>query len=404
LTFITGGSQTSTLVNAAGCDSLATFNLTVKATTTSTTDISICPSSLPYSWNGLTFTTGGSQTATLVNAAGCDSLATLNLTLSTQTTSNTSLSVCDSEIPYSWNGLTFTTGGSQTATLVNAAGCDSLATLNLTINITPITPTISSPTTNVAIPATGVAYSCSTVAGATTYTWTYTGTGVTIATGQGTENITADFAASATNGDMQVVASNGTCVSLPASASIVLPVTLSNFTATKVNKTAVLQWATASEINSKNFEVQRSIDGRNYVSIGSVVAKGFASDYNYVDIKLPIPTTEILTIYYRLKQVDKDGRFEYSVVRMVNFKPETNGFIVNVYPNPVSNILNVRITNADAKQIRVFDMNGKTIYITTTISTTGTTAIPLSNLSKATYFVEIITTDGRREVEKFVKD
>ena len=62
-----------------GCDSLATLNLTVDPTLTSTTDITICDAELPYSWNGLTFTTTESQTATLTSVVtGCDSLATLN--------------------------------------------------------------------------------------------------------------------------------------------------------------------------------------------------------------------------------------------------------------------------------------------------------------------------------------
>jgi surface protein len=137
LTFTAAGSQTKTgLVNANGCDSSATLNLTVNATTSSTTDLTICSTQLPYSWNGLTFTTAGSQTKTgLVNANGCDSSATLNLSVNPTTSSTTDLTICANQLPYSWNGLTFTTAGSQTKTgLVNANGCDSIATLNLTVN------------------------------------------------------------------------------------------------------------------------------------------------------------------------------------------------------------------------------------------------------------------------------
>ena len=61
---------------------MATLNLTVDPTLTSTTDITICDTELPYSWNGLTFTATESQTATLTSVVtGCDSLATLNLTV-----------------------------------------------------------------------------------------------------------------------------------------------------------------------------------------------------------------------------------------------------------------------------------------------------------------------------------
>ena len=60
---------------------MATLNLTVDPTLTSTTDITICDTELPFVWNGLTFTTIESQTATLTSTVtGCDSLTTLNLT------------------------------------------------------------------------------------------------------------------------------------------------------------------------------------------------------------------------------------------------------------------------------------------------------------------------------------
>ncbi|MBL6660467.1 MAG: hypothetical protein ISP70_03130, partial [Crocinitomicaceae bacterium] len=155
LTFTTAGSQTSSLVSPlSGCDSLATLNLTVGPTLTSTTDITICDTELPYTWNGLTFTNAGSQTSTLVSPlSGCDSLATLNLTVDPTLTSTTDITICDTELPYTWNGLTFTTAGSQTSSLVSPlSGCDSLATLNLTVG-----PTLTS-TTDITICDTELPY------------------------------------------------------------------------------------------------------------------------------------------------------------------------------------------------------------------------------------------------------
>ena len=74
------------LTNEGGCDSLVTLNLTIKSTSSSTTNTTICSSALPYSWNGLTFNAAGSQTAHLTNSVGCDSAATLNLTVKTNYT------------------------------------------------------------------------------------------------------------------------------------------------------------------------------------------------------------------------------------------------------------------------------------------------------------------------------
>lgn len=145
LTFNTGGSQTDTLIGTNGCDSLAIINLTVQSAVFSSTDISVCPLALPYSWNNLTFNSAGSQTDTLLTVNGCDSLATLNLTITSASLSSSDIAICENEFPYLWNNLTFNSAGSQTDTLLTLNGCDSLATLNLSINPS------SSSTSNVSI-------------------------------------------------------------------------------------------------------------------------------------------------------------------------------------------------------------------------------------------------------------
>ncbi|MFX9050361.1 hypothetical protein ABTN54_20010, partial [Acinetobacter baumannii] len=83
-----------------------------------------CPVDLPYSWNGLTFTVAGSQTAHLTNAGGCDSAATLNLTVKQTSTSISTASHCGS---YMWNGQLYSSSGTYTYHTTNAVGCDSAA-------------------------------------------------------------------------------------------------------------------------------------------------------------------------------------------------------------------------------------------------------------------------------------
>ncbi|MEI9808788.1 MAG: hypothetical protein WDO16_13515 [Bacteroidota bacterium] len=72
------------------------------------------------------------------NAAGCDSTATLVLTVNVTTSSTTSVSICSSELPYNWNSTDYTESGTYSITLTNAAGCDSVATLVLTVNTTQL--------------------------------------------------------------------------------------------------------------------------------------------------------------------------------------------------------------------------------------------------------------------------
>ena len=136
LTFTTTESQTVLFTSlVSGCDSLATLNLTVNATDLGTTDITICESQLPFIWNGLIFNDGGSQTAALTNTiTGCDYFATLNLTVTPALESSVDITICTSAFPYTWNGLVFSAAGSQTALLTSlVTGCDSLVTLNLTV-------------------------------------------------------------------------------------------------------------------------------------------------------------------------------------------------------------------------------------------------------------------------------
>jgi hypothetical protein len=131
------GTYTFLTTNSQGCDSTATLNLTVKTNTTSTTNVSICPSALPYSWNGNNYNTTGLYSLNFINSQGCDSTAILNLTVLTNTTSTTTIAICDYNAPYSWNGNNYSTSGSYTLHFTNSQGCDSAATLSLTINAKP---------------------------------------------------------------------------------------------------------------------------------------------------------------------------------------------------------------------------------------------------------------------------
>ena len=130
------GSYQVTLTNAAGCDSIATLVLVVNEVTESTTDVTICDSELPYAWNGNSYSEAGSYQVTLTNADNCDSIATLVLVVNETTYSTTDVTVCETELPYEWNGNSYNEAGSFQVTLENANGCDSIATLVLVVNET----------------------------------------------------------------------------------------------------------------------------------------------------------------------------------------------------------------------------------------------------------------------------
>jgi hypothetical protein len=132
-TYTSSGNYSVTLpgANSVGCDSILNLDLTINTSNDLTTNATACDS---YTWgvNSTTYTSSTSVTETLTTGQGCSYLHTLNLTLGTSNSSSENVSACES---YTWlaNGMTYTADGTFTETLTNASGCDSVATLNLTI-------------------------------------------------------------------------------------------------------------------------------------------------------------------------------------------------------------------------------------------------------------------------------
>jgi hypothetical protein len=97
-----------------------------------------------YTWmqNSMTYTTSGMYNDTVTNAAGCDSVITLDLTINQSTASTDVQIACDS---YTWiqNNMTYTTTGMYNDTVTNAAGCDSVITLDLTIDQNDVSVTVN---------------------------------------------------------------------------------------------------------------------------------------------------------------------------------------------------------------------------------------------------------------------
>ena len=139
VTYTASGNYSKTVAGGAanGCDSTANLVLTINQPDSSTTNITICPAQLPYSWNGLTFTTAGTQAVTLINSAGCDSTATLVLGVSSLLSSSVSAAVCAGDV-YPFAGSNLTQAGVYRDTVVASGGCDSVVILTLTVNSLPV--------------------------------------------------------------------------------------------------------------------------------------------------------------------------------------------------------------------------------------------------------------------------
>jgi|GEM_PF-3568030 len=127
------GTYRATLLNAAGCDSVAVLNFTVGQYSASTQNISICPSQLPYRWNSHIISAAGTYADTIPGSSGCDSISTLILAVKAASSSTTTITICHSQLPFSWNGNSYNSSGNYQVILANTAGCDSVATLQLTV-------------------------------------------------------------------------------------------------------------------------------------------------------------------------------------------------------------------------------------------------------------------------------
>lgn len=173
----------------------------------------------------------------------------------------------------------------------------------------------------------------------------------------------------------------------------ILPVNLISFTGKKVTAGVQLQWTTASEINSKFFEVQRSADGASFVKIGQVGAAGNSSgsniDYSFLD---PAPLTGYN--YYRLKMVDIDEAYEYSSTLLIRFDNTNSSSSVIVNPNPVIDKLQLSWKNMPAAEYTVDIINpGGEIVRTQKVTVNSfvqTTVIPReSNWGSGLFVVRI---------------
>ena len=136
VTFTEAGTQYVTLPTIDGCDSIIAMTLVVKPLYAVTDTAVICADELPYTWNGVTFMEAGTQSATLPTVYGCDSVVAMTLLVNPTYSVTDTAVICADELPLTWNGVTFTEAGTQSATLPTVDGCDSVVAMTLLVNPT----------------------------------------------------------------------------------------------------------------------------------------------------------------------------------------------------------------------------------------------------------------------------
>jgi hypothetical protein len=158
-----------------------------------------------------------------------------------------------------------------------------------------------------------------------------------------------------------------------------LPVGLSRFVAERQGPDVWLRWNTASERASERFEVERSRDGQSFEAIATVRSRGTATQATaYEQLDAEVARHQAATLYYRLRQVDLDGRQSFSPVRAVELSAPA-GLRVQAYPNPfgASCTLTLEAPRAGAATLVLRDALGRPVWQQALQLSSGTQAYPL---------------------------
>jgi len=177
-----------------------------------------------------------------------------------------------------------------------------------------------------------------------------------------------------------------------------LPITLLSFTANKNAREAALEWITANEHNAKGFEIEKSENGRHWISSGFVASQ--APEGTSTE-KLPYSFTDTKPFngmnYYRLKQWSRDGQYAYSPVRNVLFEYDRT---IQVYPNPAKDQLQVSGLTTGGT-IGIYNVSGGLIY-NQEIDKPEVT-ISCRHWANGVYYMHIVNNEGQHSSHKLVK-
>jgi hypothetical protein len=202
---------------------------------------------------------------------------------------------------------------------------------------------------------------------------------------------------------------NGTCTmatyTRTLSVSAVLPLQMTSFTGEVKENASLLTWVTADEVNNKYFIVERSSDGAQFDSIGTVPAasNASASTYTFHDSRLLSGAN-----YYRLRQVDIDGISKYSkVISLENTDTMVSGKM-QVYPNPALSVLNYTVTSssADLANVQIYSLSGVLVLSGQQQLSAGLSqhSLNVSDLKNGSYFLKISGKQGTFQlVQVFTK-
>ncbi|MEO7483224.1 MAG: T9SS type A sorting domain-containing protein, partial [Ferruginibacter sp.] len=185
----------------------------------------------------------------------------------------------------------------------------------------------------------------------------------------------------------------------------VVPVTWGNFTAEKNGKAVLLKWNTLQEQNASQYIVERSGNGISFITIGSLTAAGNSNvnvSYSFNDAA-PLQGIN----FFRLKQVDIDGKYIYSDIRQINFI--NPGQVISISPNPAKDFIQLKIYSEGGMTggIATIHIYSSAMQLVQTIKVTqadrSNLTIPVKNFPPGIYFLQLVN-DSAINTIKFLKE
>ena len=183
-----------------------------------------------------------------------------------------------------------------------------------------------------------------------------------------------------------------------------LPVKLESFLASKDEQTVLLQWTTSQEYNSESYDIEHSLNAKNWTSIGTVKASGQSNSDTHYMFTDANPANG--NNFYRLKMIDlavdrNDGAFAYSTIRNVNFDKKSDLVLIS-YPNPVAERISIQMKDwTQVKTIQLIGVNGQTVYDS---FNKPVNEISVKNLVRGVYVLRLTLRDGSVVTRRVVRE
>ncbi len=186
-----------------------------------------------------------------------------------------------------------------------------------------------------------------------------------------------------------------------------MPVTLTRFTATLLQNNQVkVDWATSMEINCKEFVVQRSYDGKIFTDGETVTGNGTTNLVHTYSVNDDVASFTGTTVYYRLKQIDLDGKENLSKIVPVKLQNNTSSSVI-VSPNPFKDFINIALQWDETEMVsaKIFSVQGREVLSKQMQVNKGNNNLKisdLSNLPSGNYILEIVS-PSQKIIQKIIK-